>query len=351
MNLDHIGIEVSDSFTMELFYKKFFDFRTVYRYRSSNQKGLRTAVLSNGKVKLELLERENSKPERPERPNHIAFYSPDVNKEYARLLALGLENIDAPRVTGDGCLEASASDPEGNIIEISKRIRAFPGYKISAVIFDLDGTVIDSEGNYYEADRRLLHDYGIILTPAMKHKYVGTGNLEMMKDLKTAYGIKDSIETLLARKNEYYMEKARNNTKVFPEMIKFIRLLKASGYKLGIASGTSAGVLEEIIDMTGLRDYFTAAVSAESVERGKPAPDVFIETSRRLGVDQANCAVVEDSRYGVEAAVRASMPCIAVPYLADAPVSDRFFMADLIYMNGMKGFNARRAIKWVLKHS
>lgn len=349
MKLNHIGMEVADSFKMELFYRKFFGFKTLYRYSSVRQPGLRTVLLSGNGMTIELLERpENINNSAFKKTTyHIALEVRDVNKEYSRLKNSGLDCVKAPRITGDGFLETEAGDPEGNIIEISKRVKPAPLYPIKAVIFDLDGTVIDSEGNYYESDRLLLKSYGVDLTPAMKNKYVGTGNIEMMKDIKKIYNIEDSIESMVEKKNKYYIEIARNGTKVFPEMIKFIEMLKKARFSLAIASGTSPGILDEIIKITDLGKYFSVIVSAENVERGKPSPDVFLETARRMGTDPLGCAVVEDSEYGVEAAKRAFMYRIAVPYLTGEPLSDRFLASDLIFKKGMSGFRAGKAYKWV----
>jgi beta-phosphoglucomutase-like phosphatase (HAD superfamily) len=88
-------------------------------------------------------------------------------------------------------------------------------------------------------------------------------------------------------------------------------------------------------------------LSADEVPRGKPAPDVFLEAARRLGVPPEECLVIEDTRYGVEAAKRAFMRCIAVPYLTDPPLADAFLMADLLFPDGMKGFDADRAFGWI----
>jgi beta-phosphoglucomutase-like phosphatase (HAD superfamily) len=88
-------------------------------------------------------------------------------------------------------------------------------------------------------------------------------------------------------------------------------------------------------------------LSADEVPRGKPAPDVFLEAARRLGVPPEECLVIEDTRYGVEAAKRAFMRCIAVPYLTDPPLADAFLMADLLFPDGMKGFDADHAFAWI----
>ena len=346
MKINHIGIETSDLFGMEIFYRKYFGLKPLYRYSSLNQPGLRTLILTGKGLALELLER----PENAANSHsfHISLQSGDVFKDYMKLKKLGLD-IKEPRITGDGFLEAAAADPEGNIIEISRRKKPAPVYPVKAVIFDLDGTLIDSEGNYYEADRRLMKSYGIALTPAMKHKYVGTGNLEMLRDLKKKHNIDDPIESMLTKKNNLYIEIASAGTKVYPEMIKFIEMLKRSGFPIAIASGSSPGVLEKIVSLTGLGKYFNIIVSAESVMRGKPFPDVFLEASRRLGADPLTCLVVEDAAAGVEAAGRAFMPCIAIPFQTDLPLPDSFLAADLLFKKGINSFRAGAAYKWVMK--
>jgi len=349
MKLNHIGLEVADSYKMELFYRKYFGFKTLYRYASINQKGLHTVILADRNLTLELLERPQNNTGIPAAKNtfHISLHTNDVIKEYTRLKNLGLDSIKAPRVTGDGFLESEASDPEGNIIEISKRVGPFPSYKIKAVIFDLDGTVIDSENNYFEGDRILMKSYGINLTREMKYKYIGMSSLDMMKDLQKIYNIKDSPETMLARKENNYLELARKNTKVYPEMIKFIEMLKKADFSLAIASSSSKENVNEIIKIIALNNYFSVILSAESVENNKPAPDVFLEAARQLKIEPVNCAVVEDSQFGVEAAKRAFMTCIAVPCSVPGQLSERFLTADLIFKKGIKGFRAGKAFKWI----
>ncbi len=346
MKLHHIGIEVKDSYKMELFYRKYFQFKTVYRYVSVHQQGLRTVILEKDGFHIELMERPENEMN-TKKAFHISLEAKDVRSEYSRLKSLEAAGIKEPRETGDGFLEMELKDPEGNIIEISRRIKPVPCCPIKAVIFDLDGTVIDSEGNYYEADKLMMTDYGVPFTKEMKNRYVGTGNLEMIKDIRKQYDIKDSVENMLNKKNDYYLQIARTNTHVFTEMKKFIELLKKAGYKLAIASGSSPRILDEIIALTGIQDYFSAVVSAETSARGKPAPDVFLDAARRLKIEPQYCAVVEDSQYGVEAAKRAFMPCIAIPYITQAPLADSFYMAELLFEKGISAFNTKKAFKWV----
>lgn len=100
-------------------------------------------------------------------------------------------------------------------------------HKVKAVIFDLDGTLVDSEPNYSKADNVLLREYGIpALSEEMKRKYVGIGTREMMEDVKGIYGLNESIDMLVTKKNQYYLEIAKENTIVFPEMYRFLQFLK-----------------------------------------------------------------------------------------------------------------------------
>jgi HAD superfamily hydrolase (TIGR01509 family) len=219
--------------------------------------------------------------------------------------------------------------------------------RIKGVIFDLDGTLIDSEENYYESDKILLSGFGIGFTQEDKKKYVGTGNMSMMQDIKKRYGLADSAEDLLKKKNDIYLGIALKKTRVFPEMMRFLRLLREDGYSTAVASGSSPVILSKLLAKLDLESCFDAVVSSEDVERGKPEPDIFLEAAKRLGLGPESSAVVEDSVYGVMAAIRASMACIAVPYFTEKPLQESFLKADLLFENGIKEFDAEKAFKWV----
>ncbi|WP_246588980.1 HAD family hydrolase [Pelorhabdus rhamnosifermentans] len=218
---------------------------------------------------------------------------------------------------------------------------------IKAVIFDLDGTLIDSESNYLEAERRLFADYGFTNYNMEIHsQYIGFGSKEMMEDMKKKYHIHESIENLLAGKNRYYSEIARKNTVVFPEMQKFLELLHVHDYPLALASGSSPAVIDEILEITQLRKYFQVVLSAEDVKQGKPEPDIFLEAAEQLQKDPEHCLVVEDSHFGVEAAKRASMYCIALPS-PEMAIGEDFMQADLLLRQGVKEFLAEKAFAWL----
>ncbi|HTT70362.1 MAG TPA: HAD-IA family hydrolase [Anaeromyxobacteraceae bacterium] len=353
MRLEHVGIEVSDLYAMELFYRTALGFSLEYRYVSQNSPGLRSVFLRSGGFALELLERPRDpgflSARARARPNHVALSVEDVDAVHRRLLALGLPGalLRPPRDTGDGFREAELVDPEGNLLELSQRVRPPPRYPVRAVIFDWDGTLIDSEPNYYLADAKLLARYGLPFTEEDKRRYIGGSNIDEMTDFKRRFALEESPQELAALKNRLYLEIAESSTRLFPEMKRFLDGVRARGLKVAVASGSAPAVLGRLLAAVGLTGAFGAVVSADEVLLGKPAPDVFLEAARRLGVAPEECVVVEDARYGVEAALRAFMRCIAVPYLSDPPLDPAFGVADLLFAGGMSTFEADRALAFV----
>ena len=352
MKLDHLGIEVQDLYTMELFYRSVLGFKPRYRYVSLNTPDLRTVFLERDGLSLELLERPRGKDFLSRRPNHIALSLDDVDAEYCRITELAFPGvvIKPPRNTGDGFREVELRDPEGNVVELAARIAREPDYPVRAVIFDLDGTLIDSEPNYYLADRTLLARYGIPFSEEDKRRYIGSSNLDEMADLVRRHGLEATPEFLAEEKNTIYLALAEHSTRIFPQMQRFLELLVADGIPVAVASGSAPEVIHRLLTSVGLAESFDHAVSAEEVPRGKPAPDVFLEAARRLGVPPQTCVVVEDSRPGVEAALRGFMRCIAVPYLTDQPLAPAFGLADLLYRSGMESFDPKQAYNWLKGH-
>lgn len=351
MKLHHVGIEVKDLYAVELFYRRALGFTLRYRYVSKNTPGLRTVFLEREGLQLELLERPRADDflaRRAFAPDHLSLDVADVDTEHARLVTVAPGAVvRPPRNTGDGFRELTLHDPEGNVIEISARVGPEPRYPVRAVLFDFDGTLVDSEPNYYLADRELMGRRGITFTEADKRRYIGGSNADMMADLVRRYGLRDDPAALGEEKNRIYLEIAEARTRVFPEMKRFWDAVRARGLPVAVASGSAPRVIARLLEVAGLAGEVGVVVSAEEVPRGKPAPDVFLEAARRLGVAPHECAVVEDARFGVEAARRAFMRCIAVPYLHEPPLDDAFAMADLLFEEGMDGFDAERALEWL----
>lgn len=346
MDGNHLGFVVRDLFAMEKFYRTVFGLRLLYRYESANTPGLRTVFLVGRGLVLELLHyADRPAPATP--ADHMSFAVPNIKIEYERLAALGVEALTAPRMTGDGFWEVSLRDPEGRRIEIAERVRPFAYPPVRAIVFDLDGTLIDSEPNYYEADRRLLAEYGIELTPTMKRRYIGTSNVFMMTDIKERFGLQAGLDELIAKKDRAYLELARANTQVFPEMKRLVAQLRERGYLLAVASGSSKNVIDALLETVGMQNAFKVRVSAEEVPRGKPAPDVFLEAVQRLETTPGQTVVLEDSAFGVEAAVAGFMRVVAVPTVFEPPLEASFRLADFLFPGGMGEFTAEKFISWL----
>ncbi|MHA5048254.1 HAD family hydrolase [Streptomyces sp. SD15] len=218
----------------------------------------------------------------------------------------------------------------------------------TSVIFDLDGTLVDSEPNYFEAGRLTLAAQGITdFTWDDHEQYVGISTRETLALLKDRYGLRAPLDTLLADKNRRYLELARASTRVYPQMRKFVELLAGAGVPMAVASGSSPAAIEAILTGTGLAAHLPTVVSADEVAHGKPAPDVFLEAARRLGAAPADCVVLEDAAPGAAAAHAAGMRCIAIPYVAAQADDPAFADAGLLLRGGQAEFTARAAYDWL----
>ncbi|CUH94916.1 hypothetical protein P22_0985 [Propionispora sp. 2/2-37] len=221
------------------------------------------------------------------------------------------------------------------------------GRDIDAVIFDLDGTLVDSEPNYFEALRKVLAEHRVDFTLECNRRYVGIGVKEVVDHVKAVYAIDEAAAVMMERINAYYIDFAKKNTPVFPEMKKLVAELKKHDYPLAVASGSSRSIIEMILSTADMEPYFDVVISSEEVGKGKPEPDVFLEAAKRLGILPERCLVIEDSQYGVLAAKSAAMHCIAMPGSFDESMQAHYAMADLLFKNGIHDFSAEQVLKWV----
>ncbi|KUN06126.1 hydrolase [Streptomyces yokosukanensis] len=217
-----------------------------------------------------------------------------------------------------------------------------------SAIFDLDGTLVDSEPNYYEASRQTLAEHGVRDFSWADHEgYVGISTQETVVSLRARHGLRASVDELLATMNRRYLELARTRTRAYPQMRTFVELLAAQGVPMAVASGSSAEAIDAILAGTGLDAFLRTVVSADEVPRGKPAPDVFLEAARRLGADPAHCVVLEDAAPGAAAAHAAGMRCIAIPYVAAQAAAPEFATASLLLRGGQPEFTAQSVYAWL----
>lgn len=212
-----------------------------------------------------------------------------------------------------------------------------------AVIFDLDGTIVDSEGLYSESDRAFLSAWGIDYDEGLNRAVMGKGASDFMAELESRFPDSPfhrlSPAERMRLKDEAYLEHALPRMRAFSPVAGFARGLAARGFPVAVASGSNPGVIEASLRSVGLLDCFPIRVSAAEVSRGKPEPDVFLEAARRLGVEPKACLALEDSPNGARSALAAGMGVVALPAPGKEGL-DAFAACDLVVEGGPAALDA-----------
>lgn len=184
---------------------------------------------------------------------------------------------------------------------------------IEAVIFDLDGLIIDSEPLQWKAMNIALEPLGIRITEAEWIEMVGRKTIENLSRLKKKYGFEGSLAEIEATKNETYRAIIRQELKPMPGLPHAINVCRMAQLRLGVASSSVRTDIEVILESLKILDMFDAIVSGDQVPEGKPHPAIFLRAAQLLGIEPIHCLVLEDTVYGVVAAKAAGMFCIAIP--------------------------------------
>ncbi len=188
-------------------------------------------------------------------------------------------------------------------------------HDIEAVVFDLDGVLVDSEPVHFRAANRVLDRYGASISEVDYRAFIGLGEVATWAAWRDRYGLADSIAQLLALHTAARLQEIAAGVPAIAEAVQLVRRLHASGVRLAIASSSTRVVINALLDALALDDVFAVRISGEDpeVRQSKPAPDVYLAAAARLGVPPAACLAIEDSGPGVIAATRAGMTCVAVP--------------------------------------
>jgi len=182
-----------------------------------------------------------------------------------------------------------------------------------AVLWDLDGTLVDSEEYHWRAWKETLDRAGVAVTYQDFLSSFGQRNDAILAKWLGENAGAGKIEQIGNDKEERYRELVRHEGLVpLPGAAEWVARLHQEGWRQAIASSAPRSNVETVLDALRMRPWFQAAVSAEDVREGKPAPDVFLAAAARLGAEPHGCVVVEDARAGVEAARRAGMRSIGV---------------------------------------
>jgi len=181
-----------------------------------------------------------------------------------------------------------------------------------AVIFDMDGVIVDSEPRHERAFLEVVTQLGYGDSHGIEFsKYLGRTDRELWVDFVARHQPPHTLEELLAMKRERVLEILRKDQPVFEGLPELIEKL-AARYQLGLASGSEPLVVEEVLRFRMLRRFFSAVTTSSEVKRGKPAPDIFLRAAQMLGVAPRDCWVIEDSKAGVAAGLAAGMKVIAI---------------------------------------
>jgi HAD superfamily hydrolase (TIGR01509 family) len=200
---------------------------------------------------------------------------------------------------------------------------------IDAVVFDLDGVIVDSEHLWDEVRQQLAEERGRRWHDRASRDMMGMSSVEWSRYMHDVIGLEDTpeeINTEVVRRLEAIY---RERLPLIPGAVEAVQAL-AERWPLGLASSSNRELIDFVLEVSSLDRFFRATVSSEEVPRGKPAPDVYLEAARRLETAPERCAAVEDSEAGIRSAKAAGMRAIAIPNPHFPPVAEALEAADVV---------------------
>jgi HAD superfamily hydrolase (TIGR01509 family) len=200
---------------------------------------------------------------------------------------------------------------------------------IDAVIFDLDGVLLDSETAWVEVKREFTEESGGHWQERAQLDMLGMSSIEWSRYMHDELGVPVPPERISAEVADRLAERYRERLPLLPGAVEAVRSL-AANWPLALATSSNRNVIDLALEKSGLSDAFAATVSSEEVERGKPAPDVYLEAARRLKVDPPACVAIEDSANGIRSAHAAKMAVIAVPNEDFPPEPNALALAAIV---------------------
>jgi len=180
-------------------------------------------------------------------------------------------------------------------------------------VFDLDGVIVDSEPVWEQVRRQVVAERGGRWAPDAQQRIMGMSTGEWARYLSQDLGVGLPPETVAATVIEGMRARYREGVPLMPGAAEAVRAL-AGHWPIGLASSSPPALIDAVLDGAGLRECFTVALSTEQVQRGKPAPDIYLAVTARLGRRPGRCAAVEDSTNGLLSAAAAGLQVIAVPH-------------------------------------
>jgi HAD superfamily hydrolase (TIGR01509 family) len=209
---------------------------------------------------------------------------------------------------------------------------------IEAVIFDLDGVLIDSEQAWDDVRREFVQERGGRWHDRAQRDMMGMSSPEWSRYVAQELGVELPPEQISDDVVARLAARYRERLPVLPGAPEALERLSRR-WPLGLASSSNRELIDLVLDVAGWQARFRVTVSSEEVARGKPAPDVYLEAARRLGTPPAGCAAIEDSRNGIRSAVAAGMRVIAIPNRAFPP-GDEALAASALTLRSLEDLTA-----------
>ena len=198
-----------------------------------------------------------------------------------------------------------------------------------AVVFDLDGVILDSEQVWDEVREQLTRERGGRWTDRAQPDMMGMSSEEWPRYMHDVLEVADPPEEINREVVRRMLERYGERLPLIDGAADAVRRL-AERWPLALASSSNREIIDRALEVSGLAPFFRATVSSEEVACGKPAPDVYLEAARRLGVDAARCTAIEDSANGIRSARAAGMYVIAIPNPRYPPDEDALALADVV---------------------
>ena len=214
--------------------------------------------------------------------------------------------------------------------------------RFKAVLFDHDGTLVDSEGQHWTLWNQVLKPYGVALTQAQyKDFYAGVPTDANAADLVARFGVQESPEVLARLKNESAQAYLQANAfPLMPGVRESIAQLQAAQLRMGLVTGARAYAIAATLRSRDLAPHFETVVAADDVVYSKPAPDCYLLALQRMGLQAHDTVAFEDTEHGVAAAIAAGLACVAIPTEMSA---SHDFSAATVTLPSMQD-----AVRWAL---
>ena len=199
-----------------------------------------------------------------------------------------------------------------------------------AVIFDMDGVLVDGEPLHYEVVRGLLAEEGVDFPLADYQRYLGTTLESTWADLRNRYSLARTYEWYAEAYDREVIRSYREDAELLPGAETLLGALAGAAVPLALASSSNRDWVDAALDALGLRRFFAETIAGDEVTRGKPDPEIYLRAAQRLNAEPNHCVAVEDAPAGIASARAAGMAVVAVrtPMTADLPLSDATWVID-----------------------